>query len=62
MAKKSNNAIRIELDPVDYQKKRKKMGKEELAGYYNYTKKSAHVFTDRKKEQRVSKWDKKEWK
>ena len=37
------------------------MGPEELAGYYNYTKKSAHVFEDKKKKEKSSKWDKKEW-
>lgn len=62
MAKKSNQSIRIEIDPVEFNRKRKKMDPEELAGYYNYTKKSAHVFKDRKKEQKLSKWDKKEWK
>ena len=59
MAKKSNQTIRIEIDPVDYQKKRKKMGPEELEGYYNYTRKSAHVFKDKTKYDRKSKQERK---
>lgn len=62
MAKKSNQNMRIEIDPEKFNRQRKKMSPEELEGYYNYTKKSAHVFKDRKKEQKLSKWDKKEWK
>jgi len=61
MAKKSNQSIRIEIDPVDFNRRRKKMNSEELEGYYNYTRKSGHVHKDRKKEEKLSKWDKKEW-
>ena len=49
MGKKPNSVIRIEIDPEKFNRQRKKMGPEELAGYYNYTKKSAHVFKDRTK-------------
>lgn len=61
MAKKSNKSIRVDIDPKEFHNQRKKMGPEELAGYYNYTKKSAHVFEDKKKKEKTSKWDKKDW-